>query len=93
MIRLCADQLLTREKYIMLLDEVLGKGVESVPHDGVDYFYRCLLRLRADQLEAVLRVGEATDDFYRKNLRLGCLGLQLMASERRQLLPTVRQCR
>ena len=42
-----------------------------MPHDAVEYFYRCLLRLRADQLEAVLRVGEATDDFYRKELKAG----------------------
>ena len=29
------------------------------------------MRLRAVQLEAVLRVGEATDDFYRKELKAG----------------------
>ena len=56
---------------LLKLDEVLGKGVASVPHDAVDYFYRCLLRLNAEQLEAVLRVGEATDEFYRKELKAG----------------------
>ena len=57
--------------YMVLLkfDNVMRKGVESLPHDGVDGFYRCLLQLNGEQLECVLRVGNEADEYYRKELR------------------------
>ncbi len=51
------------------VEAVLQKGVQSIPHDGVDYFYRCLLRLSAERLEGILHVGETTDEYYRKELK------------------------
>ena len=49
-------------------EDVLGKGVEVIPHDAVDFFYRCLLHFRAEQLDVVIRVGESADEYYRKEL-------------------------
>jgi hypothetical protein len=59
--------------------DVLAKGVEAIPHDRGDFFYRCLLRLRADQLDVVLRSGESMDDYYRKELKAAFPGGEIEA--------------